>query len=87
MSISTQNGDDTTYRMSFEKIQNSTEFARHVRFHKFSYVRLVLDIHREGIIPQQLRFDCCPRETGKCTKSPGNADVARGNELLNRDNG
>ena len=58
MSVSTQSSDCSTYRVSFEEFKNSTEFACHVRFHEFSNMWLVLNVYREGIVLQQLRFDC-----------------------------
>jgi len=73
--------------MSFEEIQNSAEFTRHVRFYEFPHVWFVLDVYREGLAPQQLRFDRSAREAGERTKSPGNTNIARGNELLNNETG
>ena len=86
MSISVQCGSCATYRVSFEEIQNSTEFTRHVRFHEFPNVRLVLDVYRERLTPQQLRFDRSTREAGERTEGSGNANITRSNELLNNEN-
>lgn len=47
MSASTQSGNYFPYRMPFEEIQNSAEFARHVCFYKFSDVWFVFNIYRE----------------------------------------
>jgi len=87
MSISIQRSSCATHRMSFEEIQNGAELARHVCFYEFPHVWLVLDVYREGLAPQQLRFDRSTREAGERTKSSGNTNIARGNELLNNENG
>ena len=87
MRVSIQRGGCATYRVSFEEIQNGTEFTRHVGFHKFPNVWLVLDVYREGLAPQQLRFDRGTREAGERTKSPGNTNIAWSNELLNNEYG